>query len=73
MSSQDVCIHPGQGAYTGEVSGLLLKDLGVNWAIVGHSERRIGFGIPGETSAVVAAKVGLICTIDISKFIVIVL
>ena len=57
VSAQDVCIHPGQGAYTGEISGLLLKDFGVNWAIVGHSERRTGFGIPGETNAVVAAKV----------------
>jgi triosephosphate isomerase (TIM) len=28
------------GAYTGEVSGLLLKDAGVNYAIIGHSERR---------------------------------
>jgi triosephosphate isomerase len=28
------------GAYTGEISGLMLKDMGVEYAIVGHSERR---------------------------------
>jgi triosephosphate isomerase len=32
-----------QGAYTGEVSASLLKGT-AGWAIVGHSERRIGFG-----------------------------
>jgi len=28
------------GAYTGEVSATMLKDTGINWAIIGHSERR---------------------------------
>lgn len=28
------------GAYTGELSPQMLKDLGVNWVILGHSERR---------------------------------
>lgn len=29
-----------KGAYTGEVSVPMLKDIGVSWVIVGHSERR---------------------------------
>lgn len=30
----------GNGAYTGEISAEQLKDAGVNWALIGHSERR---------------------------------
>lgn len=42
-----------EGAFTGEVSGLMLKDYGCSYAIIGHSERR---QIYGETDALVAAK-----------------
>ncbi|MGH8681975.1 MAG: triose-phosphate isomerase [Burkholderiales bacterium] len=41
------------GAYTGEVSGAMLRDLGCRYVIVGHSERRALFG---ERDAQVAAK-----------------
>ncbi|MEM6326489.1 MAG: triose-phosphate isomerase [Bacteroidota bacterium] len=41
------------GAFTGEVSALMLADLGCTYAIVGHSERR---AIYGETDATVATK-----------------
>ena len=34
----------------------MLKDIGVKWTLTGHSERRVGFGYPGETSEVVAKK-----------------
>ena len=42
-----------QGAYTGEVSATMLKDFGVEYVLVGHSERR---SLYGENDAIVAAK-----------------
>ncbi|MEW5737230.1 MAG: triose-phosphate isomerase [Thermodesulfobacteriota bacterium] len=38
-----------EGAYTGEVSGPMLKAAGVRYAIIGHSERRQYFGETDET------------------------
>ena len=42
-----------EGAFTGEVSGAMLKDVGCDFVLVGHSERRTLYG---ETDALVAAK-----------------
>lgn len=52
LGAQDVSSHES-GAFTGEVSGSMLRDFGVRYAIVGHSERR---QYHGETDAVVAEK-----------------
>src|SRR5271166_5105107 len=47
------CAVEDCGAFTGEVSSVMLAKLHVEYVIVGHSERRAHFG---ETDAVVAAK-----------------
>jgi triosephosphate isomerase len=46
------CHHAFQGAHTGEISSAMLRDAGVHYVIVGHSERRA----QGETDADVNAK-----------------
>lgn len=43
------------GAFTGEIAAEQLKDFGIPWVILGHSERRL---IMGEDNATVAKKVG---------------
>ena len=50
--AQDVSQHVS-GAYTGEVAASMLVDLGCQYAIVGHSERR---AYHGETNETVAQK-----------------
>ena len=55
VGSQDVYFE-NQGSFTGEISPLMLKDLGVEYVIVGHSERRK----MGETDEDVAKKVRLL-------------
>ena len=38
-----------KGAYTGEISGEMLKSIGIQYVIIGHSERRQYFGETNET------------------------
>ena len=52
VGAQNVSEHE-KGAFTGEVSPGMLKDIGCDYVIVGHSERR---ALYGETSEQVAAK-----------------
>ena len=53
LGAQDVADKVGSGAFTGEVSGAMLAEIGCGYAIVGHSERRTLYG---ETDEIVAAK-----------------
>ena len=52
LGAQDVSAQD-KGAYTGEISAPMLKDMSVRYAIVGHSERR---QYHGETDALVGEK-----------------
>ena len=53
VAAQNVNDHE-KGAYTGEISCAMLKDIGVNTVILGHSERRQYYG---ETNAFINKKV----------------
>lgn len=52
IGAQDLSAH-AQGAYTGEVSGAMLHEIGARWVLVGHSERR---QYHHENDALIAAK-----------------
>jgi triosephosphate isomerase len=52
LGAQNVSAH-ASGAHTGETSPAMLRDVGCEFALVGHSERR---SLYGETSEQVAAK-----------------
>jgi len=55
IAAQDVCEVNGFGARTGEISALMLRDVGCRYVIIGHSERRQFYG---ETDELVRRKVG---------------
>ncbi|MDH5386711.1 MAG: triose-phosphate isomerase, partial [Candidatus Aminicenantes bacterium] len=48
LGSQNV-FWEDKGAFTGEVSAPMLKDVGCTFAVIGHSERRQYFGETNET------------------------
>lgn len=52
------CSHvKDAGAYTGEIAPTMLYNFGITHTILGHSERRKGFGMEGESPELVAQKV----------------
>ena len=53
IGSQDIYFEP-DGAFTGEISVSMLKDLGCNYCLCGHSERR---HVMGETDELINKKV----------------
>ena len=52
LGGQD-CSERENGAYTGDASAAMLKDVGCSYVILGHSERRV---YHGETDEIVASK-----------------
>jgi triosephosphate isomerase len=52
FGSQDVSAHEKIGKHTGSVSGSILRNSGVSYCLVGHSERRAD----GETDSYIARK-----------------
>lgn len=48
------CNEHDHGAFTGEISIPMLKEIGIDWCIIGHSERR---AYNGETSEACGAKI----------------
>ncbi|HEX2683655.1 MAG TPA: triose-phosphate isomerase, partial [Ferruginibacter sp.] len=50
------CYDKKNGAFTGEVSAEMLKSIGVDYVILGHSERREYFN---ESHAMLAAKINI--------------
>lgn len=65
LGGQDMFWEP-RGAYTGEVSGEMLKDCGCKYVIIGHSERRRYFG---ETNESVNKKVRAALNIGLNPII----
>src|SRR3979409_1629700 len=62
VGAQDVCAESG-GAFTGQVSAAMLKDVGCSYVIVGHSERRRWYH---EDDALVARKFAAALAADLT-------
>jgi triosephosphate isomerase len=58
LGAQNVYFEPN-GAYTGEISCAMLKDVGCTYAIIGHSERR---HVIGETDELINKKISVAIT-----------
>ena len=69
------CNFKGCGAYTGEMAVDQMKMMGMEWCLIGHSERRGEFGLPtpAESSELLATKLkyildnGLNCILAIGE------
>jgi len=56
LGAQNMC-EQDSGAFTGEISGPMLKDNGCEYVIIGHSERRSLYGESDEITAIKYAAV----------------
>jgi triosephosphate isomerase len=65
LGAQDVSAHES-GAYTGDVAAAMLKEFGVRYAIVGHSERR---QYQGERDELVAIKAERLLNVGITPIV----
>ena len=65
IAAQDV-YWEREGAFTGEVSALMIREAGAEYGIVGHSERRTLFG---ETDASVNWKVGALRAAELAPIV----
>lgn len=54
IGAQDLSRFANNGAYTGEISGAMLQELGIDYVIIGHSERR---ELLLETDTILLAKI----------------
>jgi len=69
------CNFKGCGAYTGEMAVAQMKSMGIEWCLIGHSERRGEFGLPtpAESDELLATKLkhilaeGLKCILCIGE------
>ena len=63
VGAQDCGNNTKDGAFTGQIGAHMLSDIGCTWVIIGHSERRVGFGMVGEPEALCAEK----CKVAVDK------
>jgi triosephosphate isomerase len=67
LGAQDLSAEAGQGAYTGEIGGAMLREVGCSHVIVGHSERRARHGESDDlvarkaAAAIAAGLVPIVC------------
>jgi len=65
LAAQNLHAEP-KGAFTGEISGEMLKDVGCGYVIIGHSERRQYFN---ETNEMVRNKIGAALRSDLKPIV----
>ena len=65
LGAQNV-YYEQSGAYTGEISCSMLKSIGCQWVIIGHSERRSIFG---ETDEMVCNKLNALINEDLNPIV----
>lgn len=70
VGAQDVCAFAGTGAFTGDVSATQVADLGVKFALIGHSERRTYYKESNELLAkkmIQTIQVGLVAVLCVGE------